>query len=334
MTTLEKERYSKAVRNGILSFVLGDVMGTPVQFYQRRNLQEALKGEPISRFILKGKPRIPFGSWSDDSSMTLCTMKSIVEKSGIDLKNLVEYFIKWLFGNYMTPFDKTFDVGRTEITAFGRYKQKDGTVMDFDIPKGSTDMHSNGNGSLIRILPVSIYCYFKKLSQKETFKTICDVSSLSHAHGISVLGCYIYTLMVFGILDGKSKDEIISDLKNIYSSDAIPESYKEYLDEYKDIINGDIVNKNTEDIDSSGYIKSTLDTAIWGFYHSDTVEDCILKILEFAQDTDSNAAVGAGLSGLYYGLRGHFADEYWTEKIIRRDMILALTDEFIEAVVG
>ena len=319
-----------AIKNSIISLILGDMMGTPVQFILRKNLQESLKKEPISSFIQKTRSNIPFGSWSDDSSMTLCTMESIIEKSNIDLKNMVEYFYKWLYENHMTPNGRTFDVGDTTMRSINNYIYADRTIMDIVTPKGSTNIHSNGNGSLMRILPVSIYCYFKKLSAKETFKTIDNVSSLTHAHAISVLGFYIYTLIVFDILDGKSKDEITANLKNIYNDEAIPDGYKEWLDEYKDIINGDILTKNTEDIDSSGYVKSTLGVALWGFYNTDSVEDCIFRIIELGHDSDTNGAVGAGLSGLYYGLREDLAPQYWVDKIIKKDLIYNVIDKYIE----
>ena len=330
MKKYSKEKYSIAIKNSIISLILGDMMGTPVQFILRKNLQEALEKQPINDLILEAKPNIPFGSWSDDSSMTLCTMESIVEKSNIDLKNMIEYFCKWLYENYMTPFDKTFDVGMTTMQSLNKYIRTDRKVMNIVTPKGSTNIRSNGNGSLMRILPVSIYCYFKNLSAKETFKIIDNVSSLTHAHAISVLGCYIYTLIVFDILDGKSKDEIIANLKNIYNNEAIPDGYREWLNEYNDILNGNIINEDTENIDSSGYVKSTLGVALWGFYNTKTVEDCIFRIIELGYDSDTNGAVGGSLSGLYYGLKGNLAEQYWVDKIIKKDMIYALIDKFIK----
>ena len=324
------QQYSQAIKNSIISLIMGDMMGTPVQFILRKNLQKSLKDEPISSLILKTKSNIPFGSWSDDSSMTLCTMESIAEKSNIDLKNLVEYFCKWLYKGYMTPFNKTFDVGMTTMEGLNRYIRTDKTVMDIVAPNGSTNIRSNGNGSLMRILPVSIYCYFRKLSSKETFKIIDNVSSLTHAHAISVLGCYIYTLIVFDILDGKSKNEIIENLKNIYNNEAIPDEYRVWLDEYSEIINGNIIKENAENIDSSGYVKSTLGVAIWGFYNNKSVEDCIFRIIELGHDSDTNGAVGAGLSGLYYGLRGNLAQDYWVNKIIKKDMINTVIEKYIE----
>ena len=62
-----------AIKNALISVVLGDVLGTPVQFMMRDELQQKLKGISISEFILNSHSDIPFGYWSDDSSMTLST---------------------------------------------------------------------------------------------------------------------------------------------------------------------------------------------------------------------------------------------------------------------
>lgn len=319
-----------AIKNSLISFILGDMMGTPVQFTLRETLQEVLNETTIKELILKHNSFKPFGSWSDDSSMTLCTIESIAEKSCIDLDNIVEKFIKWLYENYMTPNGRTFDVGDTTRRSLNKYIYIDRTIKKNIIPDGLNNINCNGNGSLMRILPVSIYCYFKNLSDKETFKIIKDVSALTHAHPISILGCYIYTLIVFDILDKKQKDKIIDNLYNIYDNRAIPFEYQQWLDEYSDILNGDIICKNPEIIDSSGYVKSTLGIALWGFYNTKTVEECIFKIIELGHDTDTNAAIGAGLSGLYYGLRGKIATHYWTDKIINKNLIIDIIDNYLE----
>lgn len=319
------QKKKDAIKNSVISFVLGDMMGTPVQFSLRKNLQELLKDTSIKELILKANSFVPFGSWSDDSSMTLCTMESIAEKKCIDLDNIVEKFTKWLYENYMTPNGRTFDVGDTTRRSLNKY------LYTYNvIPQGLNSINSNGNGSLMRILPVSIYCYFKNLSDREIFEIIKDVSALTHAHPISILGCYIYTLIIFDILDGKSKDEIIDNLYNIFDNKAIPYEYREWFDEYNDILNGDIINESTDNINSSGYVKSTLGVALWGFYNTKTVEECILKIIELGHDTDTNAAVGGSLSGLYYGLRSNPAPKYWVDKIIKKEMILEIIEKFTE----
>lgn len=50
-----------AIKNSIISFVLGDMMRTPVQFIFRPNLKESLKQAPISELILNTNRSIKKG---------------------------------------------------------------------------------------------------------------------------------------------------------------------------------------------------------------------------------------------------------------------------------
>jgi ADP-ribosylglycohydrolase len=49
----------------------------------------------------------PPGTWSDDGSLTLCLVKSLIEK-GYDLKDIAEQFVRWFQYGYCTPFDQLF----------------------------------------------------------------------------------------------------------------------------------------------------------------------------------------------------------------------------------
>ncbi len=317
-----KKIMAEGIKNSIISFVAGDMIGTPVQFILRKNLQKDLEKYSIKNIIenIRNK-NLPFGVWSDDSSMTLCTMKSIVEKQEIDIENIGNIFLKWLYDNYMTPLNKTFDVGRTTFAALNNFKNNPKTQS------GMTDINSNGNGSLMRILPVSFYCYFKKFSNEQTFQTIKNVSSITHAHPISILGCYIYTLIIFDILNGLKKDNIIKNLADIKKQ--IPKEYKKYLCEYSRIIDGSIINEQIQNIKTTGYVRYTLEVALWGFYNTQSTEDCIFEIVKLGHDSDTNGAVGGSLSGLYYGLRNKNIKKYWIDKIIKKDEICNMIDEYI-----
>ena len=128
----------------------------------------------------------------------------------------------------------------------------------------------------------------------------------------------------------KSKNETIANLSKIYNSKAIPDDYKEWLNKFETVLDGSIVTQNADNLDASGYVKGTLEVALWGFYNTKSVEDCIFRIIELGEDTDTNSAVGAGLSGLYYGLLGKVAPQYWIDKIINKKMIIDMVDKYIE----
>lgn len=91
---------------------------------------------------------MPPGTWSDDTSMTLATMQSIVNKKAIDYDDIMNEFDQWMFYNEYTQYGETFDYGNTTGSPLQKYKN--GTAVN---ECGGRDERSNGNASLMRILP-------------------------------------------------------------------------------------------------------------------------------------------------------------------------------------
>lgn len=139
------------VVGGIVGVSVGDALGLPVQFVSR----EKIKKNPIKDMVGFGTFNLPAGTWSDDTSLTLCLLESLCD--GFDLNDIKEKFIKWFDEGYLTPFGEAFDIGRTTYEAILRLKSG---IKPSDAGLG--DELSNGNGSLMRILPLVFYLYDKK----------------------------------------------------------------------------------------------------------------------------------------------------------------------------
>lgn len=323
---------STAIKTSLLSFVLGDALGLAIQFFTKKTLKEKLQSMSIIEIIENSNSNIPLGTWSDDTSLTLCTIESIIEKNCVDVENISEKFCDWFKNGHLTPFGKAFDIGQTTYKIIS-----DAIKNNKKILTGSSNLYDNGNGSLTRILPVALFCHEKHFSKSELHQTIKNVSSLTHAHPISIIGCYLYTLVVFMILDGLDKKAILGSLKEIKKH--FPLKYIPYLSEYEDIFNGDFLNENTALIKSDGYVKDTLKVALWGFFNSHFIEDGIYKTISLGGDTDTNGAVCGGLCGLYYGSRGlgipcpmleNPTD--FTKVIIKKEMITSLFERFVTTI--
>lgn len=105
------QKMDKSIKNGIIGFVVGDVLGVPVEFMTR----EKLRKNPVVDLREYGTHNQPLGSWSDDTSMTLATMDSIIHKEEIDTTDIGNRFLNWYRKNEYTPLGKVFDIGRTTI---------------------------------------------------------------------------------------------------------------------------------------------------------------------------------------------------------------------------
>lgn len=133
---------------GITGFVVGDALGVPVEFKKRKELKEI----PVTDMEEFGTYNQPAGTWSDDSSMTLCTLDSLC--NGLDYEDIMDKFSEWLlYGDY-TPYKEVFDVGTSTSRAIMNYGRKLSPIQC-----GGKTEYDNGNGSLMRMLPIAFYTW-------------------------------------------------------------------------------------------------------------------------------------------------------------------------------
>ena len=85
------------VKGAILGVVVGDALGVPVEFMSR----EELTACPVTGMREYGTHDQPAGTWSDDSSMTLCLMESLTH--GLDYGDMASTYLCWADDGYWTP---------------------------------------------------------------------------------------------------------------------------------------------------------------------------------------------------------------------------------------
>lgn len=297
----------------IMGLCVGDALGVPVEFESR----ETLKNNPVIDMRSYGTYNMPKGTWSDDTSMTLCLIDSLC--SGLDYNDIMTNFTKWIKNGDYTQYGKAFDVGNSTIEAIRRFINK-----NFALDCGGLDDHDNGNGSLMRILPISFYLkstYEGEVTDNdEAMNIIHNVSSLTHAHKRSLIACGIYTSIASMLMS----DMDISTAVEMGINSAV-EYYKKYdeftedLCYYKRLSNKTFSETSRENIKSSGYVVDTLEAAIWCLLKTKKYKDCVLMAVNLGEDTDTVAAVAGGLAGLYYGYDS--IPKEWLSVIVKSDYI-------------
>ncbi len=133
------------VLDGLFGLCVGDALGVPVEFKSRSYLTK----NPVKNMIGYGTYNKPPGTWSDDSSLAFCLADSLC--NGYDINDIADKFVSWYYHNLWTPHGEVFDIGNTTSEAIFRLKQ--GNINPEKA--GAMDEYSNGNGSLMRILPLS-----------------------------------------------------------------------------------------------------------------------------------------------------------------------------------
>lgn len=315
--------FRQQVRNGICGYVVADALGVPVEFKSR----SVLEMNPVTDMREFGTYRQEKGTWSDDSSMTLCTLESLTHS--LDYSDMMDRFLLWASNGYMTAHDEVFDIGVSTRTALMRFDR--GTPA---LQCGGNEFDENGNGSLMRILPIAFYLYRtvgSNFSAKPaSYEIIHNVSRLTHAHPISLISCGIYCAVVCELLNGAEIYEAVKNgintAKKYYRSKI---EYAPHLKLFSKVSADKLLDCDISMIRSTGYVLYTLEAALWCLLHTGNFKDCLLKAVNLGDDTDTVAAIAGGLAGIYYDIDELPAD--WLSVIPKLDMITELCDEFCEA---
>lgn len=315
------ELFQKQIQDGMLGLAIGDALGVPVEFRSR----ERLKQNPVTGMRAYGTHNQPAGTWSDDTTMALCTLESLAK--GVDYNDIMNRFCRWVDEGYMTAHGKLFDIGRTTLHALHLYST--GTPA---LQCGGTDVRDNGNGSLMRILPAVFYLRRKYgaacMEKPEAFALIHNLSRLTHGHPISQIACGLYCDMANELMNGKTIAEAIGHAALLKDSwYGIKEEFSPWLPKF-DFMNAGILAALPEKaIRSSGYVVDTLQAALWCLLITDSYSQCVLKAVNLGDDTDTVGAVAGGLAGILYGAES--IPEDWLDVLAKKEEILRLCENFI-----
>ena len=300
---------------GIIGFVVGDAMGVPLEFCMREKLMQ----KPTTEMLGYGSHNVPKGAWSDDSSMTLATVDAIIKDNGVNFNTIANNFLEWVKNAKYTSTDRVFDIGRTCLRAIGRYENK----KDVAEKCGGTSEMDNGNGSLMRMLPLVYYCYAKEMNEKEIYKLVKNVSSITHRHEISIMGCFIYVMYGIALLKNKNLTQAYRTVKKIKYNTYFTDKT---INRYYRLLRKNINKYSLDEIKSTGFIIDTLEATIWVLLNTKTFNQAIIGAINLGNDTDTVGACVGGIAGLYYGLEN--INKTWQSELLKYDYIVDLCNKF------
>ena len=304
-------------KDGMLGLIVGDALGVPVEFMSRTELMK----NPVTGMREYGTHHQPRGTWSNDSSMALAELDSIRMVGTIDYTDMMERFSRWCMHGEYTPFGEVFDIGIATSRALMNYAK--GIAP---LESGGKTEWDNGNGSLMRILPVCLYLFKRQkkvcTSENESIYMIHAVSALTHAHVRSQMACGIYYFLVKAILEeeGSLENRLQKGMDRAYQYYRQDLSNHRELENYKRLADlSEFKETPKEGIKSSGYVVDTLEAAVWSLLHSHSYKETVLMAVNLGEDTDTIGAVAGGLAGLYYKEEG--IPQEWIQVIQRREWI-------------
>lgn len=159
----ERAKFRDKAKGALWGLVVGDCLGSPIQFSGKDDHQQ------ITRMVECPVFNLPRGYWTDDSSMAMCIMDSYVRKGGYDLKDIGETFVKWFRDGYLSSVEgRSFDVGTATWNACQNIEANGSLV--------NGDENTQGNGSIMRFAP----SWLIARKESDPAKVMHEISDLTH----------------------------------------------------------------------------------------------------------------------------------------------------------
>ncbi|KPH11826.1 ADP-ribosylglycohydrolase family protein [Chryseobacterium sp. ERMR1:04] len=305
------------VKAGIFGVCIGDALGVPVEFKER----DYLKRFPVTEMLGFMSWNQPKGTWSDDSSLTLCLAEELTK--GYDLEKIGESFVKWNKYGHWTAHGRLFDIGGTTRHSIARLIKGESAKFS-----GNIFEEDNGNGSLMRILPLAFYLVNEE-NIENLYRTVKEVSSVTHGHFRSVFACFIYVIFAIQLIKEKDKKEAYNHVQKIALEYAEIQGFNpKEIELFQRILKNDISSFHENEIKSSGYVLHSLEASLWCFLNSKSYSEAVLKAVNLGEDTDTTGAITGGIVGIYYGFNN--IPEEWVSDLVRKEDIEILCEKLNE----
>jgi ADP-ribosylglycohydrolase len=244
-------------------------------------------------------------------------VESIVEK-GFDTEDMGERFVRWSERGHWTAHGVIFDIGNATRKALSRISR--GVRAE---QAGGRDDYDNGNGSLMRILPVGLANLNEALG--EFVLRHMRASSVTHGHERSRMACAFHGLLVRALMDGKDPVDAFAEARLVFS-EVFAESTE--IGAFRNLLQGNLAEWPGAAITSGGYVMETLQAAVWCLLTSKNFAECVLKAVNLGEDTDTTGCVAGGLAGVLYGVDAIPSE--WRAALPRQQDVQCLCDKFIE----
>jgi ADP-ribosylglycohydrolase len=268
------------IRAGIYGVLVGDALGVPYEFMRPEEIDEVVWGAPTHR----AKP----GTWSDDGSLTLALLDSLCSV-GFDTDDQARRFLAWADTGAYTPHGEgKFDIGNAAAAAFARLRRS------VPAEEAGADPESQGNGSLMRILPIAL------VEPPDDAAELIDgahrSSAITHAAPECLAACAVYVLVARRLADGERDRPsalafAFTDVETDYRRRADP-AFLAALE----LLRGHADRKGR------GWVIDSFWSAWDAFAGHEKYRDAVIAAVKYGNDTDTTAAIAGGLAGVYWGL--------------------------------
>lgn len=274
----------------MLGYAIGDALAAPIEDVYR----SAEEGEEPITFYVKAFPSHPVshlkpGQYSDETQVMLLFARSLVEKGGFSVDDLIHKLVDWFHGQKK----------RSEWRFPGNTLVKSCRKLASGVPWGQAGHLSAGINAVCRTLPYAL-AYFRTLP---LLKNAIDKSCrLTHTDQKVVGTSFAFASIIALGLEGSefSPDFIMN--RAIEKSQPFATEMVRKMKAVKDSLKLD--NRAAiENIGNSGYCLDSFAAALYWFLKSEgRFDEMIIGAANSGGDADAIAAMAGALFGAWFGL--------------------------------
>lgn len=289
--------FEEKIKGGLLGLLIGDALGVPYEFHSAQEIPpfDEIEFEPPAYFR-RAHAGVPTGTWSDDGAQALILLDSLLACGKFDAEHFAKGLVDWYDKGFMAVGGKVFDVGIQTANAIHELKSGVKPLL-----AGGIDEYSNGNGSLMRVLPLVLW---HRGTDQELVLDAEFQSRVTHAHPRSQICCALYCLWARNILNDEETpwENAVAFLREFYAGNASK------LLQLNFHVHPDGEHQTT----GSGYVVDSLFSAK-AVCESLNYETVVKKAIALGNDTDTTACIAGGIAGLKFGFEA--IPERWRENL-------------------
>lgn len=271
------------IEGGLWGLLVGDAVGVPYEFHAPATIpaREDIQMMPPAGFT-RSYEDVPAGTWSDDGAQALCLAASLVRHPRLDLADFSSRLLNWVSHGYMAVDGVVFDVGIQTAAALKRLAQGASPAHS-----GLSGERNNGNGSLMRSLPLALFHW----GDAASLVGLAHVqSAVTHAHPCSQACCALYCLWARFEIEGHPSawEAAVESLRAVYQPGTIHRHELEHTILANSAATG------------SGYVVDSLHSARHAC-QATTYREVIQAAVALGNDTDTTACIAGGIAGIRHG---------------------------------
>ena len=308
------------IRGCAVGSAVGDALGMPLEFGPR---------QPADHLVREMRgARLPAGSFTDDTEMALALAESLLAHSRLDPADLAQRFVAW----YQAGPD---DIGNHTSTVLSRMAAGEEWALVVEAVQQQRP-DSAGNGSVMRCWPVA-------LAHWDNLETLLADSRLqsqvTHPHPDCVAGSAFVNAVIYHLMHGVAPVAAVKQPREEHARRFAALGAVEIPEALRKVINA-APGRNREELVNSGWVRHTLESAVWGLLTTDSFEEAVVQVVNLGNDADTAGAVVGALAGAAYGLEA--IPERWretvrgewpvrSERVWREQDLVALADRLVDS---